>query len=119
MMTFGVDARFIADVHAQHVAARMLTPADVFFAVSHTGSTTETLAAARAARTARATVVALTSFATSPLTEIADHVIVAGSSETAYRVGAMASRIVHLTVIDAILVALSTGIRAPRRTSSS
>jgi len=107
MVTIGVDARHVWDVHAQHVAARMLKADDVFFVISHTGSTAETLAAARAASAAGASVVALTSFAASPLTEIADYVIVAGSAETAYRVEAMASRIVHLTVMDAIFVALS------------
>lgn len=107
LVTIGLDARFISDVHAQHVSARMLAPGDVFLAVSHTGSTTETLAAARAARAAGATVLALTSFASSPLTEIAHEVLVAGSAETSYRVEAMVSRIVHMTVLDAIFVAVS------------
>ncbi|WP_223695031.1 MurR/RpiR family transcriptional regulator [Leifsonia poae] len=107
LTTIGIDASFVADVHAQHVAARMLLPADVFFAVSHTGSTFETLATAKAARSAGATVIALTSFASSPLTEVADLILVAGSPETAYRVEAMVSRIVHLTLLDAIFVALT------------
>ncbi|MGW3954601.1 MurR/RpiR family transcriptional regulator [Streptomyces sp. NPDC004752] len=107
MVTIGIDARHVGDVHAQHVAARMLTNEDVLFVISHTGSTTETLAAARAAKAAGATVVALTSFSASPLTEISDDVLVAGTAETAYRVEAMASRIVHITVIDAIFVVLS------------
>lgn len=112
LATIGIDAAFHPDVHAQHVTARMLGPEDVFFAISHTGSTFETLAAARAAKAAGATVVALTSFASSPLTELADLVLVAGSAETAYRVEAMASRIVHLTVLDVVYVLLS--LRSPR-----
>lgn len=111
LATIGIDALFVADVHAQHVSARMLQPGDVFFAISHTGSTFETLAATKAARAAGATVVLLTSFARSPLTDLADRVIVAGSPETAYRVEAMASRIVHLTVLDAVYVLLS--LRSP------
>lgn len=111
MMTIGVNASFLADVHSQHVAARMLGAEDIFFAISHTGSTFETLAAARAAGTAGATVIAMTSFVSSPLTELADLVIVAGSAETAYRVEAMASRIVHLTVLDVIYSILA--LRAP------
>lgn len=107
LVTIGIDARFIQDVHGQHIAARMMQPDDVFIAISHTGSTTETLAAASAAREAGATVLALTSFATSPLTGIAHRSIIAGSAETSYRVEAMVSRVVHLTIIDAIYVALS------------
>lgn len=111
LLTIGLDASFQADVHVQHVAARQLSANDLFFAISHTGSTFETLAAAKAAKAAGATVAALTSFASSPLTEIADVTLVAGSAETAYRVEAMASRIVHLTVLDVIYVLLS--LRSP------
>lgn len=114
--TIGIDAVFTPDVHTQHVTARMLTPEDVFFAISHTGSTVETLATARAARAAGATVIALTSFASSPLTELVDFALVAGSLETAYRVEAMVSRIVHLALLDAIFVLLA--IRHPRSPSS-
>lgn len=106
-VTLGIDASFAPDVHTQHVTARMLTPDDLFFAISHTGSTIETLATTRAAKAAGAAAVALTSFALSPLTEIVDTVVVAGSAETNYRVEAMASRIVHLAVLDAIFVSLS------------
>jgi DNA-binding MurR/RpiR family transcriptional regulator len=114
LATLGISASFIPDVHHQHVSARMLHPDDVFFAVSHTGSTIETLAAARAARDSGATTIALTSFSSSPLTECVQYALVAGSAETSYRVEAMASRIVHLTVLDALYVTLSL-----RRAASS
>ncbi|BDZ51889.1 RpiR family transcriptional regulator [Frondihabitans sucicola] len=107
LVTLGIDASFAPDVHTQHVTARMMGAGDVFFAISHTGSTFETLATARAAQSAGATTVALTSFSRSPLTELSDLSVVAGSAETAYRVEAMASRIVHLSVLDALFVSVS------------
>lgn len=107
LTTLGLDASFAADVHVQHVTARMLGVGDLCFAISHTGSTTETLSTVRAAVTAGATTVALTSFAHSPLTELVDHALIAGSRETAYRIEAMTSRIVHLTVLDALFVLLA------------
>ncbi|MCJ0902438.1 MurR/RpiR family transcriptional regulator [Rhodococcus sp. ARC_M6] len=106
-VTLGIDAAFAPDVHTQHVSARMLTESDVFFAISHTGSTFETLATTSAAKAAGATTLALTSFSRSPLTEIVDVSLVAGSAETIYRVEAMASRIVHLAVLDTLFVSLS------------
>lgn len=106
LTTLGLSALYIGDVHAQHIQARMLGPGDVLFAVSHTGSTFETLAAVRAARTAGATIVAITSFAQSPLTELCDHAIIAGSAETRVRVEAVTSRLVHLAVLDALNVLL-------------
>ncbi|OLT11357.1 RpiR family transcriptional regulator [Pseudonocardia sp. CNS-139] len=107
LTTIGLPATFPADVHVQHVTARMLGPADVCFAISHTGSTTETLAVTKAARLAGATTVAVTSFLDSPLTELVDHLLVAGSRETSYRIEAMTSRLVHLAVLDAIYVSIA------------
>jgi len=103
----GVLAEAPADVHVQHVQARLLSDQDVAVIVSHTGSTRETLAAAAAAREAGATTVAITSFAVSPLTERVDHTIVAGSRELALRLEAMASRLAHLALLDALLVAVA------------
>lgn len=103
----GVLAEAPADVHVQHVQARLLDAGDVAVIVSHTGSTRETLAAAAAARGSGATTVAITSFAVSPLTEVVDHTIVAGSRELALRLEAMASRLAHLALLDALLVAVA------------
>jgi DNA-binding MurR/RpiR family transcriptional regulator len=66
------------------------------------------LSAAQNARGAGATVVALTSFQRSPITTVAHVVLVTASAETAFRVEAMASRIAHLSVVDALYVALAT-----------
>lgn len=104
LCTLGVQAIYISDVHAQHVQARMLGPDDVLLAVSHTGSTFETLSAARAAKQAGAKVLSVTSYARSPLTEISDLSVIAGSSETRYRVEAATSRLVHVAILDALCV---------------
>lgn len=106
-LTIGVDAQAPPDVHTQHVAARLLSAGDVCFAVSHTGSTTETVASVRAAREAGAKVVTVTSFSRSPLTERSDVVLVAGGPEESYRLEAMTSRIAHLSVLDALFVAVA------------
>lgn len=107
MGTIGVPAEAPTDVHVQHVRAGLLGAGEVAVAISHTGSTRETVSSSRAATSAGAQLVALTSFARSPLVDLADVVLVAGSSETAYRVEARASRIAHLIVLDALFVALA------------
>ena len=66
---------------------------------------------------AGAQVVAVTSFFHSPLTEVAHLTLVCGSKETAFRVEAMASRLAHLTVLDALYVALA--VRNRERTASA
>ncbi|MGP6174602.1 MurR/RpiR family transcriptional regulator [Corynebacterium sp. A21] len=102
----GMHSTFIGDVHAQHVWAKMLGPEDVLFAISHTGSTFETISAVRSAREAGARITALTSFTSSPLTELCDSYVIAGSAETKIRVEATSSRLVHMAVLDAIHVLL-------------
>lgn len=106
-LTIGVRAEAPPDVHTQHVASRLLGRDDVCFAVSHTGATTETVASVRAARVAGAKVVAVTSFSRSPLTEHSDVVLVAGGPEESFRLEAMTSRIAHLSVLDALFVAVA------------
>jgi DNA-binding MurR/RpiR family transcriptional regulator len=105
--TLGLAAMSPVDIHAQHVAARLLRPQDVCLTVSHTGSTRETVAVTASAREAGATTIAVTSFGKSPLTEVADLVLVAGGPELSYRLEAMSSRIAHLTLLDALYVALA------------
>jgi DNA-binding MurR/RpiR family transcriptional regulator len=102
LTTAGVQAYFLNDPHVQHVTAALLDPGALCLAISHTGSTVETLAATRAARAAGARTAAITSFAASPLTELADLVVVGGSRETAHRIEALSSRLVHLSILDAL-----------------
>jgi len=104
--TIGLRAESTPDVHVQHVTARLLSAGDVCCAISHTGSTYETVNAVRAAKEAGAKTIAITSFAHSPLTEIVDVALVAGSRETAFRLEAMTSRVIHLLVLDSLFIAL-------------
>jgi DNA-binding MurR/RpiR family transcriptional regulator len=117
LMSIGIDAESPADTHVQHVRAALLGADDACLVVSHTGATTETLAAASAARAAGAKTIAVTSFVRSPLTEIVDAPLVASSRELSYRIEAMASRIAHLCVLDALVVAVA--LTDVRRTSDA
>lgn len=105
-----------SDVHMQHVSALLLRPGDVCFAISHSGATRETIEAVSGARASGATTILITSFLQSPLAEIADIVLTAGTREVSFRLEAMASRLAHLAVIDALLVAVADRdpIRAQR-----
>ncbi|HEY3505265.1 MAG TPA: MurR/RpiR family transcriptional regulator [Actinocatenispora sp.] len=82
------------------VVARLLTAADALVVVSHTGVTPQTLRIADAARSAGATVVAVTSFTDSPLARTADVALVAGGEDLGLQMAASSSRLAHLTVVD-------------------
>ncbi|MFE5773079.1 MurR/RpiR family transcriptional regulator [Streptomyces sp. NPDC056485] len=95
-----------ADPLTAQLAASQLTPADACLAISHTGATRSTVDAARGARRAGARVVALTSYARSPLSESADRTLVAGGQDLVFGLETVASRLAHLTVIDALTLTL-------------
>lgn len=109
----GLTAEAPADVHVQHVTARLLRADDVCLAISHTGATRETLEIVAAAKNAGATTVSIGSFLRSPLTELVHVAITAGTREVSFRLEAMASRLAHMAVLDALLVAVAD--RDPER----
>ncbi|GAA0510220.1 RpiR family transcriptional regulator [Saccharopolyspora subtropica] len=96
-----------SDTHNALTSAAVLRKGDVAIGISHTGATVETVEALREARRRGATTAALTNFARSPITEIADHVLTTAVRETTYRSGAMASRIGQLTVIDCLFIGVA------------
>jgi RpiR family carbohydrate utilization transcriptional regulator len=106
-LRIGLNVSTPPDSHMQSVAAAVLKPGDVALIVSHTGRTQEVLTAARKAKEAGATVIALTSFFRSPLLQVADIELVTAVRETTSRVEAMATRTAHLAVVDALYVALT------------
>lgn len=103
----GLNVDSPTDSLTQHLAAGHLRKGDVCLVVSHTGATRETLLAAETSLAAGAIVVAITSFARSPLTKLAHHSLVSAGQGSGVRVEAMASRLTHLAVIDAMHVCLA------------
>ena len=67
----------------------------------------DTIDALAEARAHGATTVAITNFPWSPITEVADFVLLTAARETAFRSGAMTSRIAQLTVVDCLFVTLA------------
>lgn len=106
-LRIGLDARAQTDSHLMAVSASQLTDGDCAVAISHSGRSPETIAAAELAREAGATVIAITSYPNTPLLRHADLALITAVSETSFRVQAMASRIAHLTIIDALYTALA------------
>jgi DNA-binding MurR/RpiR family transcriptional regulator len=95
------------DPHAALTSAALLGPRDVAIAISHTGTTIDTIEALRLAADCGATTIAITNFGRSPLTEHARHVLTTAARETTFRSGAMASRIAQLAVIDCLFVGVA------------
>lgn len=95
------------DAHMAITSAALLGPDDVAVALSHTGTTADTIDALREAGGHGARTVAITNFPRSPITVGADFVLLTAARETAFRSGAMTSRIAQLTVVDCLFVVLA------------
>ncbi|NWJ47450.1 MAG: MurR/RpiR family transcriptional regulator [Chloroflexi bacterium] len=103
----GLPATVVTDSYMQAVSSTQLKKGEVAFAISHTGRTEEAMFALRKARENGATTICLTSNVRGPITEFSDIKLITTARETAFRNMAMASRIAHLSVIDALYVNLA------------
>jgi RpiR family transcriptional regulator, carbohydrate utilization regulator len=103
----GLPVRAVTDAHLMMMAAALLTPADVLLAVSHSGSTRDTVETAKTAANAGARVICITNNSLSPLTKIADLVLVTASRETRFRQEAMASRLCQTSIIDSLYTVMA------------
>jgi DNA-binding MurR/RpiR family transcriptional regulator len=90
------------DPHLQVTAAANLMKGDVAVAVSYSGETRDVLESTRVAKQSEATIIAVTKYGKSTLSEAADIKLFLSSPETTMRSGAMASRIAQLNMIDIV-----------------
>jgi RpiR family carbohydrate utilization transcriptional regulator len=95
------------DGRTAQLHARLLPPGSALVAISNSGQSNETIAVADAAATAGAGIVAITSFASSPLAQRADAVLVAGGPDLGLNMAASSSRLAHLAVVDILHAAVS------------
>jgi DNA-binding MurR/RpiR family transcriptional regulator len=95
------------DLHDALMGASLMTAHDVAIGFSHTGQTKETLEFLARARAAGAATVAVTNVDSSPLAREADLKLLTMVRETAFRSGAMSSRIAQLALVDCIFVGVA------------
>lgn len=107
LMRIGLSSHAFTDAHLALTSAALVRPGDVTVGVSCTGETPDVLGPMRLAGKAGATTVAITNNPRSSLAELADHVLVSAGRETAFRPGALASRISQLLIVDCIFVGIA------------
>lgn len=108
LMRLGLNAISYSDNHMQVIGATYSTDKDVFFCISHSGSSKDIVHAAEIAKKKGTYIISLSSMGNSPLTNIADLSLFTASSETNYRTMALSSRVAQIAIVDAIytLIAL-------------
>lgn len=110
-----------SDSHSAWTSAATLGPTSVAIAISHSGNTADTIDFLAIARESGAATIAITNHAASELTEHADTTLTTAARETAFRSGALGSRIAQLMVVDCLFIAVAKAnydesIAALRRT---
>ncbi|MCE5285962.1 MAG: MurR/RpiR family transcriptional regulator [Pelosinus sp.] len=99
-MRFAIPVRAYADPHMQLTSAALLGAGDTVIAVSHSGANIDVLNAVELAKKSPATIIAITSYMKSPLSLAADISLHGMAREIRYRSEAMASRLIHLAIVD-------------------
>lgn len=103
LLQLGIDAKALVDSHVQAVAAAMTDRTVAVVAVSHTGSTSETVTATKHAKEAGARIIGITRLGKSPLQRYCDILLHTVANETKFRPEAMSSRVAQLAIIDTLV----------------
>lgn len=107
LATIGRPVEAPLDILAQQFAMHTLGPSDVCLALSHSGANAHTLAACRAAAQRGARVIALCSYARTPLSDIADLTISTGASGPQHTVDPFFIRLGHSVLLQALVAELA------------
>ena len=101
-LRLGLDAQACCDNHMQAIMASHLQRGCVAIGISHSGSSKDIVEAFRLCKVCGATTISLSSWGSSPLTEVADISLFTRSDETKRSILAMSSRIAQLAIFDSI-----------------
>jgi DNA-binding MurR/RpiR family transcriptional regulator len=97
-----------SDPHEQMLSCTSLKAKDVAVLFSYTGETRDILETAEVVKSTGATLITVTKYGKSSLSEMADIRLFTSSSEAMIRSGAMGSRIGQLTLVDILYTAVSS-----------
>ncbi|MGR9223681.1 MurR/RpiR family transcriptional regulator [Rhizobium leguminosarum] len=98
----GVHSHIARDAHLATMAAATSNSADVYFLISSSGSTLDTVKIAELAHARGARVIGITNRSKSPLAATCTHVLLASWPETPLTGGAFPSKISQLLIVDAL-----------------
>ncbi|AJY74728.1 MurR/RpiR family transcriptional regulator [Paenibacillus beijingensis] len=110
-MRLGFNVELVSDPHIMAMVATLMTPDDVVFGISTSGSTKDLVDAVRIAKQNGASIVCLTSHSRSPLTQQANVVLLTKSRETPLQGGAFSSKIAQIHVLDILSTATAINYR--------
>ncbi|SNX54584.1 MurR/RpiR family transcriptional regulator [Thermoanaerobacterium sp. RBIITD] len=99
-MRLGLNVDANLDAHIQAISAVNLNENDVAIGISFSGSTKDTVETCRLAKESGAKIICITNYARSPITAVADIILLTSAKETPLRSGALTSKIAQLHILD-------------------
>lgn len=106
-MRLGINCEAFSDAHMQAMSAVNLTENSVAIGISFSGSTKDTVDSLELAKKSGAFTIAITNYIKSPITKVADLVLLTSAKETPLRSGALTSKIAQLHILDILYTALA------------
>ncbi|TFJ92490.1 MurR/RpiR family transcriptional regulator [Lentibacillus salicampi] len=107
LMRIGKHVSAVTDPHFQFMRASSMNSDTVVIAVSLTGSTKDIVDSVEIAKQQEATVIALTNYIKSPLTQYADHVLLSSAKESPLDSGSLVAKVSQLFLIDLVCTGLT------------
>jgi DNA-binding MurR/RpiR family transcriptional regulator len=106
-LRIGYRSDAVIDPHIQSMTAATVGAGDVVIGLSISGSTKDTIDSLTLAKENGANVIAITYYARSPITKLADAVLLSGGKESPLEGGSMIAKISQLFVIDMLCTGLA------------
>ncbi|GAA0593545.1 MurR/RpiR family transcriptional regulator [Virgibacillus siamensis] len=107
LMRVGKNVGVVTDPHSQVMRASSMNETTVVIAISLTGSTKDIIDSVKIAKDKAATIVVLTNYVKSPLTQFADQVLLSSAKESPLNSGSLVAKITQLYLIDLICTGLT------------
>ncbi len=104
LMRTGIRCAAPEDFHMQLMAASQTEPGDVALLVSHTGANKDALAIADVLRSRGAVIVVVSSYPRTPLSKMADVLLLSAAPPSPYSIEAFSARLAQLALVDALYV---------------
>lgn len=106
LMRIGLQTDAVTNNHFMYMQASLMSEGDVVLGISHSGYSEETAKALRIARENGATAVAITHNLRSPITEVADYVLINGNRQGQMQGDSIGTKMAQLFVLDLIYTLL-------------
>lgn len=101
-LRLGLRAHAYTDNHMQAIVSAHVTPRDVAFGISHSGSSKDVVETLQLAKNNGAKTIVITNIGKSPVDKVSDVILRTVSDETNYSILGLTSRIAQLAIVDAV-----------------